>query len=71
MKFKGQHVSLSSTPEGITIRMSDGNNSVSLFLNEMEGAQLMSYLMMTYGITEVEIDDVEGEEEPEPQKVVH
>ena len=72
MKFKGQHVSLSSTPQGITIRMSDGTNSVSLFLDEMEGAQLMSYLMMTYGITEVEIEEMEEvEEQPKPQKVVH
>jgi hypothetical protein len=72
MKFKGQHVALSSTPDGITMRLNDGTNSVSLFLNETEGAQLMSYLMMTYGLTEVEIEDAEeGEEQPVIQKVVH
>jgi hypothetical protein len=72
MKFKGQHVALSSTPDGINIRMNDGTNSVSLFLTEMEGAQLMSYLMMTYGITEIEIEgEEEVEEQPVRQKVVH
>ena len=73
MKFKGQHVSLSSALDGITIRMYDGTNSVSLFLSETEGAQLMSYLMMTYGLTEVEIEDAEEEEQEQPvtQKVVH
>ena len=70
MKFKGQHVSLSATLEGITIRMTDGDNTVSLFLTEMEGAQLMSYLMATYGLTEVDIVE-EDEEEPVTQKSVH
>jgi hypothetical protein len=71
MKYKGQHVALSSTPEGITIRMNDGTTSVSLFLDETEGAQLMSYLMMTYGLTEVDLEDMEEEEQPVTQKVVH
>ena len=72
MKFKGQHVSLSSALDGITIRMDDGTNSVSLFLSETEGAQLMSYLMMTYGLTEVDLEGAEeAEEQPVKQKVVH
>lgn len=73
LKFKGYQVSLSSSLDGITIRMDDGDTSVSLFLTEMEGAQLMSYLMMTYGLTEVDLEDAEEEEQEQPvkQKVVH
>jgi hypothetical protein len=70
MQFKGQHVSLSSSLEGITIKMKDGDTTVSLLLTEMEGAQLMSYLMATYGLTEIDIEESE-EEDTDSTKVVH
>ncbi len=71
MQFKGHQVSLSTSLDGITIRMSDDNNSVSLVLSETEGAQLMSYLMMTYGLTEVDIEVEEEEEQPVVKKVLN
>lgn len=72
LQFKGDQVSLSSKLDGITIRMDDGTNSVSLVLSETEGAQLMSYLMMTYGLTEADLEvQEEQEEQPVVKKVVH
>jgi hypothetical protein len=70
MQFKGHHVSLNHTLDGITIKMKDGDTTVSLFLTEMEGAQLMSYLMATYGLTEIDIEESE-EEDTDSTKVVH
>jgi len=70
MQFKGHHVSLNHTLDGITIKMKDGDTTVSLFLTEMEGAQLMSYLMATYGLTEIDIEESE-EEDKDSTKVVH
>lgn len=57
MNFKGQHVTLSYTSQGITLRMLDGNNSVSLFLTDTEGAQLLTYLMGIYGLEEVKYEE--------------
>ena len=72
LQFKGDQVALSSKLDGITIRMDDGTNSVSLVLSETEGAQLMSYLMMTYGLTEADLEvEEEQEEQPVVKKVVH
>lgn len=73
LQFKGDQVALSSKLDGITLRMDDGTNSVSLVLSETEGAQLMSYLMMTYGLTEadLEVDEDEEQEQPVKHKVVH
>lgn len=57
MNFKGQHVTLSYTSQGITLRMLDGNNSVSLFLTDTEGAQLLTYLKGIYGLEEVKYEE--------------
>ena len=70
MKFIGTQVSMSSTQEGITIKMKDGDTVVSLFLEPMEGAQLMTYLLNVYGLAEVVLGDDE-EFDDEEKKVTH
>lgn len=70
MKFVGTQVSMSSTKEGITIKMKDGDTVVSLFLEPMEGAQLMTYLLNVYGLAEVVLGDDE-EFDDEEKKVTH
>ena len=70
MKFVGTQVSMSSTQEGITIKMKDGDTVVSLFLEPMEGAQLMTYLLNVYGLAEVVLEDDE-EFDDEEKKVTH
>lgn len=70
MKFVGTQVSMSSTQEGITIKMKDGDTVVSLFLEPMEGAQLMTYLLNVYGLAEVVLGDDE-EFDDEEKKVTH
>lgn len=71
MKFVGTQVSMSSTKEGITIKMKDGDTVVSLFLEPMEGAQLMTYLMNIFGLTEVVMAEDEDFEDDEEKKVTH
>lgn len=70
MKFNGNHVSLSSHEEGITVRMKDKDNECVLFLTNQEGAQLMSFLLSAYGIGEVFYEDGDEEIVP-PVKVRH
>lgn len=62
MNFTGTQVAMSSSKEGVTIKMRDGENTVTLFLEPMEAAQLMTYLMNIFGLAdmiEMEEDDVE------------
>lgn len=62
MNFTGTQVAMSSAKEGVTIKMRDGENTVTLFLEPMEAAQLMTYLMNIFGLAdmiEMEEDDVE------------
>lgn len=68
MNFTGTQVAMSSAKEGVTIKMRDGENTVTLFLEPMEAAQLMTYLMNIFGLAEM----IEGEEDDvEEKKVTH
>ena len=68
MKFTGQQVTLKSSPDNIVITMRNKTDTVQLVLTEMEGAQLMSFLMTTYGLMEVTDEDFEPVEQ---DKKVH
>lgn len=68
MKFTGQQVTLKSNPDHIVITMRNKTDTVQLVLTEMEGAQLMSFLMTTYGLMEVPDEDFEPVEQ---DKKVH
>lgn len=68
MKFTGQQVTLKSNPDHIVITMRNKTDTVQLVLTEMEGAQLMSFLMTTYGLVEVTDEDFEPVEQ---DKKVH
>lgn len=68
MKFTGQQVTLRATPDNLVITMRNKTDTVQLVLTEMEGAQLMSFLMTTYGLMEVTDEDFEPVEQ---DKKVH
>lgn len=71
MNFTGTQVAMSSAKEGVTIKMRDGENTVTLFLEPMEAAQLMTYLMNIFGLTEVVMAEDEDFEDDEEKKVTH
>lgn len=69
MNFTGTQVAMSSAKEGVTIKMRDGENTVTLFLEPMEAAQLMTYLMNIFGLAEM--IEMEEDDEVEDKKVTH
>lgn len=69
MKFTGQQVSLTSSSDGVVIKMSNGTDTVELVLTTTESTQLMSFLMSIFGLVEVYEED--GFEPIEQERKVH
>ncbi len=61
MKFTGNQISLSSSEEGIKIRMSNDFEEHLIVLSNQEGLQLLSFLISSYGLGEVFFEE-EGED---------